>query len=123
MISEWIRDEYSNRIIGIVVADIVDDNTFNVDYSVCSPVDTFNRDFGRKIAMNRCKFAYNRDKRINSRISPNARIQFFAMVERATRYFKHAAPSKRVLAAVARYGYLKCMGTGNFVLEKDNFDE
>ena len=89
--------------IGVVVADKVSDSVYNIDYSICSSYDKFDKELGRKIAIERCHRSVNRKRRVNQEIHPDAVKEYIKMANRCKKYFKTELPSKKVYSAIEKY--------------------
>ena len=92
MISQYIIKR--NRRIGVVVADVIDDSTYNIDYSICSPQDKYIKGKSVEIAYGRCRACSK--SRIKEQLHSAAIPYYLEMIDRAARYFKNHEPSERV---------------------------
>ena len=103
MISKYISGD-DGRHIGVVVADKVNDDTYNIEYSICSPYDRFDKKKGIEIAFERCHKCMDRKKRMCQKIHPKVVPHYLEMMDRASRYFKGCSPSERVKFVATMYG-------------------
>lgn len=99
MICKYITKR--NRRIGVVVADVVNDNTYNIEYAVCCPEDKYIKGKSVELAYERC---HGQDEsRTTEKLHSAAVPYYLEMIERASRYFKGCKPSERVKFVENKY--------------------
>ena len=103
MIIRYVKDEYTGKIIGIIVAMKLESNIYNIEYAYVSEKKTFNKDKGRKLASKRC--IENKRCRVNNNIrDDNVLGTYMEVVRLAYHHFKGCTPSQKVLNMITRYG-------------------
>ena len=114
MIVRYVKDEYTGKTIGVVVAMKLEDDVYNIEYAYVSENKEFNREKGRKIAVKRCMD--NKDCRVNTNIrNDNVLGTYMEVVKLAYRHFRGCTPSQKVLNMTKRYGRVYRFDTKNFI--------
>ena len=85
VIKEYIRDEAKNPV-GVVVA-VRDGNKISYGYSLCSPLDHFDKRLGQTIAVQRASQSYYALPNVYVR-EVKVIAAFLRLSNRAVRYFK-----------------------------------
>ena len=121
MISNYVKDDYGKNL-GLVVAAKLEDNTFNVDYSmVHSYEDKFDKDMAREVATNRACQA--RKNRVKMRImNDNMLHAYMEMVNRSFRYFKGCEPSEKVKWIMEKYDYKDFDGSYSYSADANRIE-
>lgn len=114
MIVRYVKNEYTGKTIGVVVAMKLEDDVYNVEYAYVSENKEFNREKGRKIAVKRCMD--NKDCRVNTNIrNDNVLGTYMEVVNLAYHHFRGCTPSRKVLNMMERYGKVYRFNTKNFI--------
>ena len=121
MISNYVKDD-EGKNLGLIVAAKLEDNTFNVDYSMIHAYeDKFDKNMAREIAVNRACQA--RKNRVKMRImNDNILHAYFEMVERSFRYFKGCEPSEKVKWLMEKYNYQDFEGSFSYTNAPNNIE-
>lgn len=114
MIVRYVKDEYTGKTIGVVVAMKLEDDVYNVECAYVPENKEFNREKGRKIAVKRCM--ENKECRVNTNIrNDNVLGTYMEVVKLAYRHFRGCTPSQKVLNMMERYGRVYRFNTKNFI--------
>jgi len=81
MIYKYVRDRHGNRV-GVVVAFMSHKQGVKIGWSLCSPIDYFDKDIGINIARRRAESTNLFD------VPPSIEDDVCKMIDRAGRYFK-----------------------------------
>lgn len=114
MIVRYVKDEYTGKTIGVVVAMKLEDDVYNVECAYVPENKDFNREKGRKTAVKRCM--ENKECRVNTNIrNDNVLGTYMEVVYLAYRHFRSCIPSQKVLNMMKRYGKVYRFNTNFFI--------
>lgn len=114
-ISNYVKNG-SGKTFGLVAATLLEDGTYNIDYSICHNFEeSFDKERAREIAYSRASQA--RKNRVKMRILDETVLYaYMNMVGRASRYFKGAEPSEKVKWIMKKYNY-RGLDNGSFAYD------
>ena len=105
IISNYVKDE-DGKNLGLIVAALIDEKTFNIDYSMIHYFEEkkFDKNLANQIAVNRTLQA--RKNRVKMRIMNYDILHaYMDMIARSFRYFKDCEPSEKVKWIMEKYNF------------------